>query len=183
MDETRAYILQIFEKYKLRAGHYIDNKWLIFAYEKANILVQDNFYDTLKQMDDEGFFEYKEGHGETLFLTNIGEEAVTSYIKERSKNMPSDKLHIEVNPTIAPVFTQTNTQEQNNTMNQIQKTDLWLLIKDKLDEEKVKELESIVQANIPQNEKLSKITTFLQSLGISVIANILATLITNYPIN
>lgn len=119
MEETKNYIFDVFDKYKLAAGKYIDKKWLINARAKASGNIQKYFDDVLQQMIDEDFFECKEGHGDTWFLTQKGEDSLFAYIAERNRKMNSN-VNINVSPVISPTFSQTNTQDSSNTITQTQ---------------------------------------------------------------
>lgn len=184
MEETRIYIFeQILEKYKLRAGYYIDQKWLISARTNAPILIQRHFDNVLQQMIDENFFECKEENGDTWFLTQKGEDLLYTYIAERNKKMNdnSSGINIQVNPIISQNFNQTNTQNSSNIMNQTQELNIQLMLQEQLGEETYKKLEEIIESSIPKEEKSNKLKTLFSNLSFGVMSNVLANLITTLP--
>jgi len=180
MEQTRAYLFDIFADYKLRAGYYIDKVWLILAYNKAGLLIQKNFDSVLEQMFEEGLLEHKEGKGDTLFLTQMGEDSLMNYLEGKNNTMLNNNSGINI--SVNPIITQTNSQTitSENTQTAVMTLNMEQVFQENgLNKEVIDEIKEIINSTISKEAKKDSIIGKLKDLPFSVISNILATLIIN----
>lgn len=171
MNETRQYIFQnIFEKYGVQQGYYIDEKWFIPAKNNAPFLVKKDFDNELQQMLEDGFFENKEGHGETWFLTQKGEQAFINYLNERTNTMQNNSHDVNIN--FNPTITQTNSQTMLSNYN----IDA-IFEENGVKKETVDQIIEIIKLSISKEEKENKLLNIIGKLASNVISKLLVSFI------
>lgn len=171
MNETRQYIFQnIFEIYGVQQGYYIDPKWVFSAKNNAPFLVKKNFDNELQQMLEDDFFEYKEGHGETWFLTQKGEQAFIKYLNERENTMQNNSHDVNIN--FNPTITQTNSQTMLSNYN----IDA-IFEENGVKKETVAQIKEIANLSISKEEKQNELLNIIGKLSFNVISKLLVSLI------
>lgn len=171
MNETRRYIFHnIFEKYGIQQGYYIDKKWVLLAKNKAPFLVKRDFDNELQQMLDDDFFEYKEGHGKTWFLTQKGEQVFMNYLKERENIMQNNSHDVNIN--FNPTITQTNSQTMLSNYN----IDT-IFEENGVKKETIIQIKEIAKLSISKDEKQNKLLNVIGKLSSNVISKLLVSFI------
>lgn len=89
------------------------------------------------------------------------------------KNTKTKHSIPNINIENKPVFTQSQTQSQTQTM------DIKDIIKDELPPTKMREIEKILKTEEPEKTKLEKVGEVLQKVGIGVTSSVLARIITS----
>lgn len=169
-EKAVDFVLDLLVKKKLQAGHYIDCRWFIIPLHQADLIVQQNFEQVCQKMFDDGLFEHKEGHRDTLFLTKAGEEALKEYIRKKDRAM---KDYGNININVSPTMNQTQSLSSNIT----QTIDIQKTLKENVDEQTFNTIKDIMQSSLSQDEKTSKIKEIVDKLDFKLIASLLVSLV------